>query len=168
MAAGTVDGWSKLPLPASLGWLDYGSFPRLAWLGVVPEHQPMANPRDLHEVRLGHAAPDILANDDRPCLEGANGASLGLRLPYLVGGESVELVNLHPGRESVRIRLPTERPRMWVDGRNGKMLATQPVMHSVVIEPDENRLSIVWRGSGAALRPYLDEEIDSMPFIVEW
>jgi len=80
----------------------------------------------------------------------------------------VELVNLHPKRESVRFRLPKEKPRMWVDGRNGKMLATQPVMHSLIIEPDEDRLSIVWRGSGPALRPYLDKEIDGMPFIVEW
>jgi hypothetical protein len=168
MVAGTVDAWPRLPLPASLGWLDFASFPRLAWLGIVPEHHPTAQARDFHEVRLGHAMPDILANDERPCVEGANGASLGLRLPHVASGESVELVNLHPKRESVRFRLPTEKPRLWVDGRNGKMLATQPVMHSLIIEPDENRLSIVWRGSGAALRPYLDKEIDSMPFIVEW
>jgi hypothetical protein len=168
MVAGTVDAWPRLPLPASLSWLDYASFPRLAWLGVVPEHQSTTKPRDLPEVRLGHAAPDILENDDRPSVEAANGASLGLRLPYLASGESVELVNLHPKGESVRFRLPKEKPRMWVDGRNGKMLATQPVIHSLIIEPDENRLSIVWRGSGPALRPYLDKEIDGMPFIVEW
>jgi hypothetical protein len=38
----------------------------------------------------------------------------------------------------------------------------------VVFEPDAMRLSIVWRGSAPALRPYLPEELKSMPLRVEW
>jgi hypothetical protein len=41
------------------------------------------------------------------------------------------------------------------------------VIHTLLIEPDERRLSIVWRGSCAALRPYAREELESMPFWVE-
>jgi hypothetical protein len=43
-----------------------------------------------------------------------------------------------------------------------------PVVHTVLIEPDEMRLSIVWRGNAPALRPYSDEELAKMPLKVEW
>jgi hypothetical protein len=168
LSTGAIDTWTKQPLPASLGWLDYRCFPRLAWLGVLPEHKALHNPSELHEIRLGYASAGILGSEDQPHIECANGASLGLRLPYLAPGESVELLNLHPTRERVRFQLPRERPGIWIDGRNGKMVPTQPIIHSVIVEPDENRLCIVWRGSGKALRPYLDHEIDGMPFRVEW
>ena len=66
------------------------------------------------------------------------------------------------------MQLPGDRPKIWVDGRNGTLKPTTPVIHTIVIEPDEGRLSIVWRGSAPALRPYMDEELKTMPFKVEW
>ena len=38
---------------------------------------------------------------------------------------------------------------------NGKLNETRPVIHTVLSEPDESRLSLVWRGSAVALRPYI-------------
>ena len=97
-----------------------------------------------------------------------NGASLGLQSRHLHGGESCRLTNIHPKRKEFIFQLPKEMPKIKVDGRNGKLLNTNPVMHSVIIEPDENRLSIVWCGSAKAIRPYFEEELKTMPFEVNW
>jgi len=171
LVAGAPGRWPLQPVPASLGWLDYGAFPRAAWLGALPDHEPVLDPRRVGEVRLGYCRPDILAENDPPdalAFDGVNGASLGLRLPHLSGGETIELLNVSPRRETIRLRLPRERPKLWVDGRDGNLLPTVPVIHSVVIQPDSSSLHIVWRGSSPARRPYLAEELAAMPFAAEW
>ena len=93
----------------------------------------------------------------------ANGASLGLQVPYLRGDEDVQLLNLCAGVETLRFKLPGEVPRIWTDGRDGKMNETKPVLHTVIIEPDELRVSLVWRGNAPARRIYLKDELDAMP-----
>jgi hypothetical protein len=52
--------------------------------------------------------------------------------------------------------------------RKGTLKKTKPVIHSMVIAPDEMRVSLVWRGHAPALRPYLAEELATMPLKVEW
>ena len=98
----------------------------------------------------------------------SNGASPGLVVPYLKGGEEIWLGNMHPRLETLRIKLPLKAPRLFTDGRNGKMNPTEPVMHTVLIEPDEDSVSILWRGSAPALRPYLPDELTAMPLRAEW
>jgi hypothetical protein len=85
----------------------------------------------------------------------------------LTGTEEVETLSLHPRNARWRFRLPQERPRMWVDGRKGNLIETKPVIHTLVLEPDLDRLTVVWRGCAPALRPYR-EEIAQMPFRVDW
>jgi hypothetical protein len=171
LVAGDTGRWPLQPVPASLGWLDYGTFPRMAWLGVIPDHDETIDARSVGEVRLGYAASDVL-KDKKPdaplTLLGANGASLGLRAPHLKGGEEVELLNVSRSREEIRFRLPAERPELWVDGRNGKLAPTTPVIHTVVIEPDENRVTVTWRGSAPGLRAYGSDELAKMPFAALW
>ena len=171
VAAGETNRWAYQPVPASLGWLDYGAFPRLAWLGVLPAHAAGPDPSQLGEVRLGYCPSELFVEKDPPDpigIDGVQGASLGLRVPLLRGGESVELLNLTPARASLRFRLPLERPRLYVDGRDGTLGRTDPVVHSVVIEPDDLRVSIVWRGAALARRAYGREELKTMPFAVDW
>ncbi|HVV16442.1 MAG TPA: DUF2169 domain-containing protein [Polyangia bacterium] len=169
--SGDTGRWPLQPVPANLGWLDYGAFPRMAWMGVIPDHDESVNPRDVGEVRLGYVSSDVLQDKkhtDPISLEGTNGASLGLRVPHLSGGEEVELLNVTRALDELRFRLPSERPELWIDGRNGKLAATQPVIHSVVIEPDENRLTVTWRGCAPALRAYASHEMAKMPFAALW
>jgi len=172
LAAGETGRWPLQPVPASLGWLDYGAFPRAAWLGVLADHEEGLDPQRVGEIRLGYCKPDILAEKDPPdplTFEGANGASLGLRVPHLKGGETIELLNVSPKRETIRLRLPAERPKLWIDGRESNLLATAPpVIHSVAIEPDKQLFTIVWCGSAPARRPYLPDELKTMPFAAEW
>jgi len=172
LAAGETGRWPLQPAPASLGWLDYGAFPRAAWLGMLADHEEGLDPRRVGEIRLGYCKSDILVEKDPPdplTFEGANGASLGLRVPHLKGGETIELLNVSPKREAIRLRLPAEPPKLWIDGRESNLLATAPpVIHSVVIEPDKQLFTIVWCGSAPARRPYLSDELKTMPFAAEW
>jgi hypothetical protein len=169
LVCGRLEHWLRMPLPQAMGWVSGGWFPRLAYFGFVPDHEHLEGP--IAEVARGYAPADIL--EHKPIAEKfdfrcANGASLGLQLPYLVGGEEIELSNLHPNAARVVFRLPKARPQIWTDGRNGKLNETKPVIHSVIIEPDHARFSIVWRGSAPALRPYMPEELEKMPFVVRW
>jgi hypothetical protein len=169
LAAGHPLRWTGMPVPQSLGWSGLAWFPRVAYLGVAPEHEPST--KTLFEVSSGWAPIDILeAKPIEKCfnMRACNGASLGLQVPYLRGDEDGSLHNLSPWYPVLRFVLPGERPRIWTDGRKGKLNETQPVIHSIVIEPDKARLSIVWRGSAPALRPYTDEELRQMPLRVEW
>jgi hypothetical protein len=169
LAAGHSLRWTEMPVPQSLGWSGLAWFPRVAYLGVVPEHEPSTKP--LFEVRSGWAPTDVL--ESKPIeqafnMRACNGASLGLQVPYLRGDEDGSLHNLSPWYPVLRFVLPGDRPRIWTDGRKGKLNETKPEIHSVVIEPDKARLSITWRGSAPALRPYTDEELQQMPLRVEW
>jgi len=38
----------------------------------------------------------------------------------------------------------------------------------VLVEPDEHRVSLVWRGSAPARRPYGADELAEMPLFVRW
>jgi hypothetical protein len=169
LAAGDPLDWPRMPLPQATDWVGYEWFPRIAYLRLAPPYRLADGPPA--EVARGHCPADLL--DDR-LMTAADafrltcGASLGLQLPHLRGGETVVLENMHPTQPRLAARLPAERPRIWTDGRKGKLNETQPVIHTLVIEPDEGRLSVVWRGAAPALRPYLPQELEKMPFRVAW
>jgi len=170
LAVGSVGAWPRMPLPQAFDWVAHAWFPRLTYLGFLPTHDPLDGPV-AEEVR-GLVAPGVMTQ--KPSRQEnfsfllTSGASLGLQLPYLSGDEDFRLDNLHPKQKDYRFRLPGERPEIWTDGREGKFNKTSPVLHTVLIEPDEERLSLVWRGSAQALRPYSPEELDRMPFRVKW
>jgi len=169
VAAGDPMRWPEMPVPQSLGWMSMGWFPRVGYLGVVPMHLP---PRQtITEIARGWAAKEIVdppVFPPRIDVRAANGASLGLQVPYLRGDEDGQLLNLCAEVETLKFKLPGEVPRIWTDGRDGKMNETKPVIHTVIIEPDDLRVSIVWRGNAPARRAYLKDELDKMPLMVEW
>lgn len=166
LAVERLDRWPAQPLPAAPGWVSHAWFPRAAYLGFLPADRDVS----LREVALGALPRSLLEAPPGPPaadLGFANGAPAGLQLPSLRGDEAITLVNLCPGAPRVTIHLPGERPRLWTDGRKGKRGETEPVVHTLLIEPDEGRLSLVWRGACRALRPYTEEELAAMPFWVE-
>lgn len=169
MFAGSPGHWTEMPVPQSLGWLGHTWFPRAAFFGVIPEYE---GPGDqLREIAKKWIPADIMRScppQERFSMRATNGGSLGLQVPYLRGDEDGTLHNLSPLNPKLPFKLPGQRPRIWTDGRKGKFNQTEPVIHTVLIEPDEMRLSIVWRGNAPALRPYSDEELSKMPLRVEW
>jgi len=169
LCSGTPERWALMPLPWTTGWMHVNCFPRSAFFGGIPEIDPATLP--LPEIRRGLSPQDLIRPGsvfDQFNIRAANGASLGLQLPYLKPETDFLLLGFHPVVRELRFRLPSEAPRIWIDGRNGKLVETSPVIHSIVIEPDDARMSVVWRGAEAALRPYAPEELAKMPFKVLW
>ncbi len=166
--AGDGFDWVKQPMPAGLGWFGLGWFPRCVSFGIVPE---MSGATTAREVELGLMDPAVLDGETlfcEPAPSRACGASPGLSVPYLRGGETIVLEHLSSRSPTIELRLPAPPTRMRVDGRKGKMLDVEPVLSTVLIEPDAEQVTLVWRGTGRALRPYFDEELSRMPFEVTW
>jgi hypothetical protein len=169
LVAGHWRKWPDMPVPAGVDWVDLGWFPRIAYFGAVPEHDPP--PVMIAEVARGFAPRDVLTAAplaEKFSFRCASGASLGLQLPYLRGDEPVELVHMHASHARLAFQLPAHAPRVWIDGRKAGLVAATPVVHTLLIEPDLERVAIVWRGAGPALRGYLPDELDRMPLRVEW
>lgn len=169
LIAGDPGRWTVMPMPAGTDWFDYAWFPRIAYAGMVPDADPPDGP--VPEIARGLVASDILAGnaaDGAFSTRLANGASLGLQLPYFRGGEAIRLEGFDAGRPVVVVKLPTDKPALSTDGRNGRLNPTEPVIQTVVLEPDDARVTVVWRGCAPALRFYTPEELAKMPLRVAW
>ena len=168
LAVGDPDRWPTMPLPQSTGWFAHDWFPRIAYLGVPPLARPPAEP--VQETVRGYAPANLFDNANRPTDGHAfmQGASPGLQFPHFRGGETITLTNLHPKSAAWTFKLPAGAPKIQTDGRKGTLKEVEAVIHTVVVEPDLERVTIVWRGAAPALRPYLPAELEKMPFRVEW
>lgn len=161
--------WPEMPLPVGCGWLPYGAFVRLACLRLVPHGERPAKP--IAEVVNGWLPGDILEHGTPTVADTfrlAQGAWPALRCGPLGGGETIVLERLHPRFVRLNLTLPTRRPDLRIDGRQGKLTVTKPVLHTVLIEPDQDRVTLVWRGSEHALRQYGEEELQRMPFVARF
>lgn len=174
LVIGSPEHWPWAPLPQSFDWLGHGCFPRMAFLGLIPAHAKLAAP--IPEEIYQYVSEGILSRTDGRAsaisnadpFRFANGASLGLQLPSISPNDEITLCNLHPSIARWTIRLPSVRPRIWTDGRNGRLQPTEPVLQTIYLEPDQSRVSVIWRGSAPALRPYRPDELAVMPLKVQW
>lgn len=169
LAVGDPQRWYKMPLPQGTGWMDYGWYPRSAFFGVVPICERFDAPPA--EVTRGLVPADLAAGDGKQFLDhafqAASGAALALQLPHLRGGEPVTLTHIHPRRPRWDFAVPFA-PALAVDARDGTVTPVQPVLHTLEIDPDAGRVTLVWRGSAPALRRYLPRELATMPMRVAW
>lgn len=168
LAVGNPEDWPRQPLPAGMGWISYEWFPRSACFGIVPPFDESHLP--LSEVTRGFLSEEIVSPTTWTASKAHRftcGASLGLQFALLSGGETIRLLNLSEAGPEVWWNLP-QPPRILTDGRNGRLNPTKSVLHTVVLEPDQDRLTVLWRGAAPALRPYGAEELQRMPFLVEW
>jgi hypothetical protein len=173
LVVGSPGRWPHMPLPWCTDWLSLASFPRIGFLGGTAYHDALEG--EFPEAARGFIPagyPRRGAFKDAWHARGSNAASLGLQVgPFSVeqiGGIRFRVANLQPERPRVSFFLPAGGPQIAADGRNGRLVSTQPVLHHVVIEPDLDRVSVLWRGSAPALRPYRLEELIQMPLSVEW
>ncbi|MCK7512040.1 MAG: DUF2169 domain-containing protein [Desulfobacterales bacterium] len=141
-------------MPQATDWYDYSWFPRIAYAGIVPYFEPEgAIPSEVrtgaralldhHRARPGRTG--FIPHGQRRLARACCPVPEGRRGDH--GWATCTRV-----MEALRIKLPPKAPRLFTDGRNGKMNPTEPVMHTVLIEPDEDRVSILWRGSAPALQ----------------
>lgn len=166
---GEFDRWYRMPLPQGTGWVNYPWYPRIAYFGIVPACEGFAAPP--LEVERGLVSAELATGDGRRLPEFAFevgcGAPLGLQLPYVRSGKAVELERLHPDQPRWRVVVPPA-PALAIDARKGQTRSVEPVLSTLLLEPDHDRVTVVWRGTGPAIRPYGPDELARMPLRVEW
>ena len=165
----TVDDWIDLPVAACYGPIDVFTFPR-AMFFIPPEFS--APRRAVHEVALGGLLREDLARtpalDAPPDPRVYNAAPAGLAVCRLRGGERVSLWNLHPQHEFFEFDLPGEAPRLVVElpGVGARELA--PALHTILIEPDHDRVTLAWAAWLEVAVPYPDEMTRDMRRAALW
>jgi hypothetical protein len=145
---GAVERWVHQPLPQGFGWFQRTWYPRCSFVGSVPGS--IDPDTELPEERLGLVPKGQMALARQFRLPSFDvrfnsGASPGLVMPFLRGGEPVRTLNLTPDGE-LQFQLPTDTPRMALDiGLGVQELAV--VLHTVCMRLDEMQVDLVWRGA---------------------
>lgn len=140
--------WHQQPMPAGLGWVDPGWFPRCVFGGALPLFEA---PVGVAEATMG-ILPSDFAQRFAPTPEGPrldyrlfNGASLGLVVPHLRGDEVITTKGLSP-TGALNVQLPADRPRLYMRLR-GQPMTTELAIHTVGLLAEERLLYVVWRAS---------------------
>jgi len=140
--------WEQQPFPAGLGWFPKTWLPRAQLAGVMPADRTTEQelrqayaqllPADLHDIYLANRLPEMNFSF-------FNGASKGLVVSFLKGGEWITAGNLTPDG-GISFQLPDDKPRIGLDIGNG-IQGTDEVVHTVMIRMDDRQVDIVWRGA---------------------
>lgn len=145
---GERDKWNRQPLPQGFGWFQRTWYPRCSFVGSIPGDVNLDEPT--REELLGLVPKDQVALARQfklPSFDARfnSGASQGLALPYLSGGESVKLLNMTLEGE-LHFSLPTETPRIALDIGLGEN-ELKPVLHTACVRLADRQLDLVWRGA---------------------
>jgi hypothetical protein len=167
--------WPEGPAVAGFGWLSYGFFPRSALLGAPPlvyDGMRLA-PAAFLEVKAGEIH-DAAVRPDRPLQErlgvGVTQASaIGMRATSVAPGDVVALHGLHPAELRWTFKIPSEKPRVYLRWPNEKPLEIpKPAIRTVFIQPDENRLTLVWTAELPQAAPPGAKRLESLQHAVVW
>ncbi|HEX2658889.1 MAG TPA: DUF2169 domain-containing protein, partial [Polyangia bacterium] len=153
----------------------YTYFPRSTLLGAAPLfYDPQRSPpssflevkqRELSELAVG-AERNVR---ERLGLAVAQSAALGLRAASVKPGDAVAIHGLHPGEPRWNFQIPLETPRMGLRFANEKALELPaPVIRTVYIEPDDERLTLVWVAELQLPDPPGPKRMATLKHIVMW
>ncbi|MEO7242696.1 MAG: DUF2169 domain-containing protein [Variovorax sp.] len=148
LCIGDYAKWADQPQPVSFGWMSKIWQPRCLFAGIMPADRATEQelraayaqlvPADQRQAYVEHGLPDM---DFRFF----NGASAGLNLPFLSGGEWVRTANVSPeGR--LDFRLPPDAPRIGLDIGSG-VQAPEVLLHTVLIRMEERQVDLIWRAA---------------------
>jgi hypothetical protein len=167
LCLGEYQTWEARPMPVGFGWFPKTWLPRALLAGIMPADRPV-------ERELREAYSKLLPADQREAylkngirdmdFRFFNGASAGLAMPFLRGGEWVTTENLTPGGQ-LRFQLPTGRPRLGLDVGDG-VHEPNVVLHTVMVHLEERQVDLVWRGAIPYRGPDWLPEMKRMDLII--
>ncbi|MDB5105346.1 MAG: uncharacterized protein JWP91_3035 [Fibrobacteres bacterium] len=150
LVLGEYGKWKSAPDPVGFGYTGKGFHPRFTFAGLPPDHWAEAEAERKQSLKKAPeigSKPSAIPPSMAPMLNPRffNGASKGLSLPFLKGDESIKLAHLDPAIPQFTFNLPGVRPRAWLDVGQGPE-EMDMVLHTVVIDKESDRLTMVWRG----------------------
>lgn len=166
--------WPTGPMVAALGWLSHNYFPRIAQFGLpVPAYDnSQVRVDDFFEVRARWAKINTVRLDnamaDRMDVAAAQQSAMGMRTPTIDPAAAIELVNLHPGHPKWRFRLPGQVPKMAYRLPGQPATELRPMIRTLTIEPDLDRVTVVWVGETRVSLPVMPQQLQEMQHGVVW
>jgi hypothetical protein len=148
ICVGEYARWEQCPLPACFGWFPKVWRPRALLAGVLPCDRAVEQElrQAYAQVVPAHQREAYLKNGFRDMdFTFFNGASDGLALPFLRGGETIATENLSPEGD-LTFQLPIDSPRVGIDIGEG-VYEPEIVLHTVMVDLDESCVDLVWRGA---------------------
>lgn len=159
LVVGDARRWYLQPLPWCLDWVNLDSFPRSVFFTEdVDAWFPGPQDAKMPEVRRGFLMEGYRSvMKQRPGVgphpRFCQGASHGLIIPNVIGGEPVVIRGMHPERPEVAFALPAP-PQLQITVE-GDRQQVQPRLHSVVCRPAEELLTMTYAADRPLTRPFI-------------
>ena len=145
---GEPERWNLQPLPQGLGWYHKTWYPRSSFVGAMPQF--VDSSVRMREEALGLVPERQIALSRQfklPSFDARfyRGASLGLSMPYLRGGEGITLGGMTDDGD-IAFTLPRQVPSIALDIGFGPR-TLDAVLQTVCVRVDDRQVDLVWRGA---------------------
>ena len=129
-------------------------------------------PRGFFEVKLGamNAASiePVMAIDKRFDLRVAQQSALGMRTPSVAAGAPVNIAGAHPKHTTWEFILAHETPLLALQMPGSKPIGLDAKIRTVYIQPELDRVSIVWVGEHREATPVGPGKRALIKYAVQW
>lgn len=173
LAIGAPESWPTAPIVAATGWLSYANFPRAAMLGMPPAYDAAASPpASFFEVKVAAMSTQSIDPSTplakRLDLRVAQQSAIGMRLSDVAPGTRVAVVNVHPKSPLWEFSLSSEVPLLALQMPGVKPIRLEPKIRTLYIQPDLDRVSVVWLGEHEEATPVGPGKRALIKHGVEW
>ena len=140
------ENWLNMPRPMSFSYMGKNFHPRLNYAGMTFDQFLEQEQYIKEKINDGAEAKNFEQGSSLINPLFYNGASPGLRFPYLKGDEVITLMYMDPEHPKFQFQLPGIRPTLRIDVGSGEKLM-QSVIHTIEVYKPTNQVTVVWRGS---------------------
>lgn len=161
--------WIDRPAASAYAPIDELTFPRCAFHFLRADWRTPTRP--IYELRyrvLSEADLRDRTLGEPPDPRVYQRAPTGLATHLLSGGERVSLYNLHPDHELVETDLPADRPQVLIEPPGTRAFELEPSLKMVHLEPEGQRVTMVWTADMEVAAMYPQELCASMRHGVMW